>query len=80
MAKYLHAAGITKPSSPHALRHTFATHLLNAGASLEVVKERMGHRSISMTLRYTQISDATTRDQYDRARERLETRQACLEG
>jgi site-specific recombinase XerD len=80
MAKYLHAAGITKPYSPHALRHTFATQLLNAGAPLAVVKELMGHRSISMTLRYTQLYDATTRDQYDRAMERLEKRQAFLEG
>jgi site-specific recombinase XerD len=80
MAKYLHAAGITKSYSPHALRHTFATHLLNAGAPLEVVKELMGHRSISMTLRYTQLYDATTRDQYYRAMERLEKRQAFLEG
>ncbi len=63
MAKYRHAAGITTPYSPHALRHTFATHLLNAGAPLAVVKERRGPRSISMTLRYTQLSDATTRDQ-----------------
>jgi site-specific recombinase XerD len=44
-------AGITQAYAPHALRHTFATQLLNAGASLEVVKERMGHRSLAMTLR-----------------------------
>jgi hypothetical protein len=40
----------------------------------------MGHRSISMTLRYTPLYDATTRDQYDRAMEQLEKRHACLEG
>jgi len=80
MAKYLQAAGITTPYSPHALRHPFATHLLNAGAPLAVVKELMGPRSISMTLRDTQLYDATTRDQDYRAMERLEKRQAFLEG
>jgi integrase/recombinase XerD len=78
MARYLKAAGISKPYSPHSLRHTFATQLLNAGAPLEVVKERMGHRSISMTLRYTQLYETTKRQQYDQAMERIEKRQAIL--
>jgi integrase/recombinase XerD len=78
MARYLKAAGISKPYSPHSLRHTFATQLLNAGAPLEVVKELMGHRSISMTLRYTQLYETTKRQQYDQAMERIETRQAIL--
>src|SRR3989475_758891 len=46
MTRYLKLAGISKAYSPHSLRHTFATQLLNAGASLEVVKELMGHRSL----------------------------------
>jgi integrase/recombinase XerD len=79
MAHYLKAAHITKPYSPHALRHTFATPSLNAGATLEVVKELMGHRSISMTLRYTQLYGATKRAQYYPAMERLEKRQVFLE-
>jgi len=47
----LELLGITKRYSLHSLRHTFATQLLNAGASLEVVKALMGHRSLQMTLR-----------------------------
>jgi site-specific recombinase XerD len=78
MARYLHAAGITKPYSPHSLRHTLATQLLNAGAPLEVVKELMGHQSLSMTLRYTQLYETTKRQQYDQAMERIEKRQAGL--
>jgi site-specific recombinase XerD len=67
MTRYLKLAGITKAYSPHSLRHTFATQLLNAGASLEVVKELMGHRSLDVTLRYTQLYDQTKRAQYDHA-------------
>jgi integrase/recombinase XerD len=75
MIRYLQLAGITKRYSPHSLRHTFATQLLNAGASLEVVKELMGHRSLQMTLRYTQLYDRTKRAQYDHAMAQVEQQQ-----
>jgi site-specific recombinase XerD len=78
MTTDLCAAQITKLYSPHALRHTFATHLLHAGAGLEVVKELMGSRSISMTLRSRQLYEATTRDPYDHAMARLAQRQSML--
>ena len=75
MTRYLKRAGITKRSAPHSLRHTFATQLLNAGASLEVVKELMGHRSLQMTLRYIQLYDRTKRAQYDHAMVQVEQQQ-----
>lgn len=76
MTTYCHQAALTTRYSSHCLRHSFATQLLNAGASLEVVKELMGHRSIEMTLRYTQLYDQTKRQQYDHAMAQVEARQA----
>jgi site-specific recombinase XerD len=76
MDGYLKTANVTKHYSPHCLRHTFATLLLNAGVQLEVLKDLMGHRSIQMTLRYAQLYDATKRSQYDQAMTKIEKRQA----
>ncbi len=76
MQKYLRQAGVTARYSPHCLRHTFATQLLNAGVTLEVLKELMGHRSVQMTLRYTELYETTKRQQYDEAMERI-TRQSA---
>ena len=78
MMRYLEKAGVGQHYSPHNLPHTFATQLLNAGIQLEVLKELMGHRSLAMTLCYTQLYETTKRRQYDRAMERIQTRQADL--
>jgi len=67
LEKYIQQTGLDRLTTPHTLRHSFATHLLDGGADLRSVQELLGHKSLTTTQIYTHVSTTRMRETYEKA-------------